>query len=234
MGDYATTTDTETILAKRHQGVGNDVAALKGARLVATAEIEQDRRLAESKVKNLTGSDTVTARFLYGEPFNFKPEFKLWLSTNNKPTIRDTDDGIWDRIKLIPFTRRFESANADPKLLEKLPGVLAWMVEGCLEWQRSGLGDPEKVRAATEGYRAEMDVIAAFVDECCTVHPDAWCKFSDLYAAYIGWCEESNEHPEKKRRFADALTERGFAKLREGHRGAERQDSEGHRPAPRR
>jgi len=215
MGGYATTTDTETILAKRHQGVGNDVAALKGARFVSTAEVEQGRALAESKVKSLTGSDTVTARFLYSEPFSFKPEFKLWLSTNNKPVIRGTDDAIWDRIRLIPFTQRFEGGDADAKLPEKLraemPGVLAWMVRGCLDWQRDGLGEPDKVRAATEGYRAEQDTLAGFVDDECIVHPDAWCKFADLYAAYTRWCEESNEHPEKKRRFADRLTESGYA-----------------------
>ena len=213
-GDYATSTDTETILAKRHQGVGNDVAALKGARFVAAAEVEQGRVLAESKVKQLTGSDTVTARFLYSEPFDFKPEFKLWLSTNNKPVIRGTDDAIWDRIRLIPFTRRFEGANADSRLPEKLreelPGVLAWMVRGCLEWRKDGLGEPERVTAATEGYRSEMDTLGGFVEECCVVRPEAWCKFADLYAAYTRWCEESNEHPEKRRRFGDSLTERGF------------------------
>jgi putative DNA primase/helicase len=215
LGDYAATTDTETILAKRYQGIGNEVAALKGARFVATAEVERGRALAESKVKQLTGSDTVTARFLYAEPFSFKPEFKLWLSTNNKPVIRGTDDAIWDRIRLIPFTQRFEGAAADAKLPEKLraemPGVLAWMVQGCIEWQRDGLGEPDKVVAATEGYRTEMDTLAAFVDECCIVRPEAWCKFADLYTAYTGWCEEANEHPEKKRRFADSLTERGYA-----------------------
>lgn len=214
MGDYATTTDTETVLAKRYQGVGNDVAALKGARFIATAEVEQGRALAESKVKHLTGSDTVTARFLYGEPFSFKPEFKLWLSTNNKPIIKGTDDAIWDRIRLVPFDQRFEGAARDTSLPEKLraemPGVLAWMVRGCIEWQRDELGEPEKVVAATEVYRAEMDTLAGFVDECCIVQPDVWCKFGDLYAAYTRWCEESNERPEKKRRFADSLTERGF------------------------
>jgi len=214
LGDYARNTETETILAKRQQGVGNDVAALRGARFVAAAEVEQGRVLAESKVKNLTGSDTVTARFLYSEPFDFRPEFKLWLSTNNKPVIRGTDDAIWDRIRLIPFARRFEGKDADSRLPEKLreemPGVLAWMVQGCLEWQEGGLGEPEKVAAATEGYRDEMDTLGGFVDECCVVRPEAWCKFADLYSAYTRWCEESNEHPEKKRRFGDKLTERGF------------------------
>jgi putative DNA primase/helicase len=214
LGDYATNTATETVLARRSEGINNDVAALKGARFASTAEVEQDRRLAESKVKALTGSDTVTARKLYGEPFDFKPQFKLWLSTNHKPVIRGTDDAIWDRIRLIPFAQRFEGAKADPKLPEKLreelPGVLAWMVRGCLEWQRDGLGQPEKVRTATEGYRTEMDVLAAFLEERCVVDPGVWVKFADLYGAYTDWCDETGEKAETKRRFGDRLKERGF------------------------
>ena len=214
LGDYATNAATETVLAKRSEGINNDVAALKGARFVSAAEVEQDRRLAESKVKQLTGSDTVTARFLYGEPFSFKPEFKLWLSTNNRPVIRGTDDAIWDRIRLIPFEQRFAGDRGDPRLPEKLreelPGVLAWMVLGCLEWQRDGLGEPEKVRAATEGYRSEMDVLAAFIGDRCVVGPDAWARFSDLYESYQDWCDGSGEKAETKRRFGNHLKERGF------------------------
>lgn len=214
MGDYATTTDAETILAKRYQGVGNDVAALKGARMVATAEVERGRALAESKVKHLTGSDTVTARFLYGEPFSFRPEFKLWLSTNNKPVIKGSDDAIWDRIRLVPFDQRFEGGSADPQLPEKLraelPGVLAWMVEGCMEWQRGGLGDPERVRQASEGYRDEMDVLARFIEDRCVEGADLWVKMADLYPAYQEWCDESGEKAEKKLDFGNRLKERGF------------------------
>ena len=216
LGDYATNTDVETVLARKYSGVGNDVAALRGARFVSAAEVEQGRALAESKVKNLTGQDTVTARFLFAEPFDFRPEFKLWLSTNNKPIIRGTDDAIWDRIRLIPFTRRFAGAEADTALPEKLraelPGVLAWLVAGCLEWQRSGLGEPERVITATSAYRAEMDTLAGFIEDECVVRPEAWVKFAELYAAYTRWCAEANEHPEKKRPFGTLLTERGFEK----------------------
>jgi putative DNA primase/helicase len=214
LGDYARNTAVDTVLAKRYDGVGNDVAALRGARFVSAAEVEKGRKLAESKVKNLTGSDTVTARFLYSEPFDFRPEFKLWLSTNNKPEIVGTDNAIWDRIKLIPFKRRFEGRAADAslpeRLREELPGVLAWLVRGCLEWQEGGLRESAEVLNATRAYREEMDTLGGFVDECCVVRPGAWCKFADLYSAYTLWCEESNEHPEKKRRFGDKLAERGF------------------------
>ena len=219
MGGYATNTDTETLLVKRYQGVGNDVAALKGARFVSAAEVEQGRRLAESKVKQLTGRDTVTARFLFGEPFNFTPEFKLWLSTNNKPVIQGTDDAIWDRIRLIPFTQRFDGERQDPKLPEKLrgemAGVLAWMVEGCLEWQEHGLGEPESVRAATDQYRAEMDTLAAFLDEECVVAPDLKVLAERLYQSYAMWCDKSGERKEAKKAFVASLQERGFLRRRE-------------------
>jgi putative DNA primase/helicase len=214
MGDYATNTDTETLLMKRYQGVGNDVAALKGARFVSAAEVEQGRRLAESKVKQLTGRDTVTARFLFGEPFNFTPEFKLWLSTNNKPVIQGTDDAIWDRLRLIPFTQRFDGDRQDPKLPEKLrselAGVLAWMVEGCLEWQEHGLGEPESVRDATDQYRAEMDTLAAFIEDRCVVREGMVAPATPLYKQYQMWCDDAGEKPETQKMFGMRLRERGF------------------------
>jgi putative DNA primase/helicase len=214
IGDYATNTDTETLLMKRYQGVGNDVAALKGARFVSAAEVEQGRRLAESKVKQLTGRDTVTARYLFGEPFNFTPEFKLWLSTNNKPVIQGTDDAIWDRLRLIPFTQRFDGDRQDPKLPQKLraelPGVLAWMVEGCLEWQEHGLGEPESVRQATDQYRAEMDTLAAFIEDRCVVREGLVAPATPLYKQYQMWCDDAGEKPETQKMFGMRLRERGF------------------------
>ncbi len=222
MGNYATNTDTETILAKKYQGVGNDVAALKGARFVSAAEVEKGRRLAESKVKQLTGSDTVTARFLFGEHFSFRPEFKLWLSTNNKPVIQGTDDAIWDRIRLIPFTQRFEGVKADPKLPEKLreelPGILAWMVEGCLEWQEHGLGEPDSVKAATGQYRAEMDTLAAFFEDRCVIRNGVMVPASLLYKQYQLWCDDAGENAETQKMFGMRLSERGFisAKIKRG------------------
>jgi putative DNA primase/helicase len=214
LGDYSTNTEVETLLLKRGGGVPNDVAALKGARFVSAAEVEKGRRLAESKVKQLTGSDTVTARFLYGELFDFRPEFKLWLSTNHKPEIRGTDDAIWDRIRLIPFTQRFEGSKADPNLPETLrgerAGVLAWLVEGCLEWQEHGLDAPEAVTAATAEYRSEMDTLAAFFEEHCVIAPNATVPATPLYDRYKLWCDDVREAPEKQKSFGARLKERGF------------------------
>src|SRR5215208_2937030 len=219
MGDYATNTDTETLLTKRYQGVGNDVAALKGARFVSAAEVEKGRRLAESKVKQLTGRDTVTARFLFGENFDFKPEFKLWLSTNNKPVIQGTDDAIWDRIRLIPLTQRFDGNKADPKLPDKLrheiAGVFAWMVEGCLEWQEHGLQEPKTVTDATKQYREEMDTLASFLDEVCVMGSHYRVLAERLYQSYAMWCDKSGERKDPKKAFVARLQERGFDRRRE-------------------
>jgi putative DNA primase/helicase len=214
LGDYARNTDVETLLIRKYAGVGNDVAALKGARFVSAAEVEKGRRLAESKLKQLTGRDTVTARFLFGENFDFKPEFKLWLSTNNKPVIQGTDDAIWDRLRLIPFTQRFDGAKADPllsdKLRDELAGVFAWMVEGCLQWQEHGLGEPESVTEATQQYREDMDTLAAFFEDRCVLGERLMTPASRLYKTYQLWCDEAGEHAETQKMFGMRLSERGF------------------------
>ena len=215
MGDYARATDVETILTQRYKGgANNEVAALKGARLVSTSEVEQGRQLSEAKVKALSGNETITARFLYREDFNFKPEFTLWLSTNNKPVIKGTDDAIWDRIRLIPFEQRFDGKKADRhlgrKLREELPGVLAWMVAGCVQWHEKGLGMPEKVKAATKVYREEMDVLQAFFDDCCVLHEEATAPATPLYKDYQQWCADSGEPEESQRAFGGRLRDRGF------------------------
>lgn len=224
LGDYAMRTPTEMLLTRRAGGVPNDVARLKGSRFVAASETEEGRRLAESLIKDLTGQDTITARFMRAEWFDFKPTHKLWLSTNHKPEIRGTDTAIWRRIRLIPWTVTIPPAEQDKKLPEKLrdelPGILAWIVRGCLEWQREGLRAPDEVRRATGEYRAEMDVLAAFVSECCEEGVDFWDYSKELYDTYKRWCEDNGERTESKRRFGERLRERGFAKDKGGARGA--------------
>jgi len=211
-GDYSRNTAADTVLAKRYDGVGNDVAALRGARFVTAAEVEKGRRLAEAKVKNLTGDETITTRFLYGEPFDFRPEFTLWLSTNNKPEVRGTDDAIWDRIRLIPFEQRFVGHAADLTLPEKLrgelPGVLAWMVRGCTEWLRVGLREPDGVLKATRSYRKEMDTLAAFIEDRCVVNQDVRAGGAALFAAYDAWRRDNNEEELSGTMFGRRMGER--------------------------
>jgi P4 family phage/plasmid primase-like protien len=227
LGDYAMRAPTEMLMAKRAGGVPNDVARLKGARFVAASETEEGRRLAESLVKDLTGQDTISARFMRAEWFDFRPTHKLWLSTNHKPEIRGTDPAIWRRIRLVPWSVAIPPAEQDRKLLEKLrrelSGVLTWIVRGCLEWQREGLKAPDDVRRATAAYRTEMDVLGAFLQECCIVDPDSNVAAKDLYAAYKLWCQENGERAETQRRVGARLTERGaFERYRGGKSGGHR------------
>jgi P4 family phage/plasmid primase-like protien len=223
LGDYAMRTPTETLLVKRSGGVPNDVARLKGARYVTASETEEGRRLAESLVKDLTGQDTISARFMWAEWFDFKPTHALHLSTNHKPEIRGTDAAIWRRIRLIPWAVTIPPAEQDRKLAEKLrdelPGVLAWIVRGCLEWQREGLHAPEEVRQATRAYRAEMDVLAAFLADCCLRSEDEEAFAGELWGAWKRWCEETGEQAGSQKRFGGRLAERGFLNHRDSKTG---------------
>ncbi len=223
LGDYALRTPTEMLLAKRAGGVPNDIARLKGARFVAASETEENRRLAESLVKDLTGQDTISARFMRAEWFDFKPTHKLWLSTNHKPEIRGVDNAIWRRIRLIPWSVTIPPKDQNKELLEELrtelPGILAWLVRGCLEWREQGLNAPEAVREATRAYRAEMDTLAAFMADCCERGDDKDAFASELWKAWQRWCEETGEKPETQKRFGQRLAERGFLNHRDSKTG---------------
>lgn len=214
MGSYAVMTRAETLMAKQNQGIPNDIAALAGARLVTASETDRGKHLAEGTVKEITGGDTVTARFLNKEFFSFKPLFKLMLTTNNKPTIKGTDDGIWRRIHLLPFTVSFKDKQKDPQLGQKLreeaAGILEWMLEGCELWRLHGLCPPEDVTKATDSYKKEQDTLAEFIEECCEKLTSGEIPKGDLYKAYVKWAEDNGEHPMKQRTLTTALEERGW------------------------
>ncbi len=214
LGGYALHTPTETLLVKHGDSISNDVARLHGARFVTAIEAEGGKRLAEARVKQLTGGDPVAARFLYGEHFEFHPVFKLFLAVNHKPPIRGTDHAIWRRIRLIPFDATISDTEKDPQLPEKLraelPGILRWAVEGCLAWQKEGLGTPEIVTKATNEYRGEMDLLAAFITQRCVKGPAASTPARDLYAAYSGWCEQRGDFKLHTVEFGKRLGEMGF------------------------
>ena len=223
LGDYAQRAPTEMLMLRRSGGIPNDVARLKGARFVTASETEEGRRLAESLVKDLTGSDTLTARFMRAEFFDFTPTHKLWLSTNHKPEIRGTDLAIWRRIRLIPWSVKIPPADQDKKLPEKiraeLPGVLAWVVAGCLEWQDQGLTPPEEVQKATKAYRAESDVLAGFLADCCKIGEAETEYATALWKAWQRWAEQSGETVGTQNRFGGKLRERGFLNLRDSRTG---------------
>jgi putative DNA primase/helicase len=220
LGEYSQQSEFSTFLARQNESVRNDIARMAGVRFVAAIEAGEGRRLNEPLIKTLTGGDTVTARFLFKDYFEFRPQFKLWLAANHKPIIRGTDNAIWRRIRLIPFTVTIPESERDSKLAAKLraelPGILAWAVRGCLDWQRSGLGTPNEVRNATDSYRAEMDTLAAFIDERCFVGPAATVKKGDLYSAYKAWAEGNGEYVETSKTFGLRLAERGLSETRDG------------------
>ena len=217
LGDYATNIQPQTIMVNPKSGnaPSSDIARLKGARLVTSVEPNEGMRLDEGLLKQLTGDDVVTARKMFSEEFEFKPEFKLWMATNHKPLIRGTDTGIWRRIHLIPFEVQIPLDRVDKKLKYKLvkdaEGILKWAVQGCLKWQNEGLTMPQKVLEAVREYQHEMDVISAFLDACCTTG-EGETKASKLYAIYAKWAEEHNEYLMSSTKFGTELKRKGIVK----------------------
>ena len=219
VGTHAAITSFSTFLVHQNPGAPrNDLAKLHGARLVKAAESQKQAALDEATVKEATGGDTMSARYLYQEYFDFRPQFKVWLTTNHLPDIRGTDDAIWRRIHLIPFKQQFTGKSCDSKLRNKLErelsGILAWAVRGCLEWQRSGLGVASVVKAATLDYRRESDQIARFLKERCSRRGDDQASGHELYEAYSQWCSDRGEKPESNNTFAKRLAEHGIGKKR--------------------
>jgi len=219
LGDYAMEAAPELILAKRGSHP-TELADLFGARFVSARETDEGRRLAEAVVKQLTGRDRIKARRMREDFWQFDPTHTLFLATNHKPEVRGTDHAIWRRLKLVPFDVKIPEDEKDRELPRKLqaelPGILVWIVRGCLDYQREGLGVPEEVREATEGYRSEMDVLAAFIDDRCSVHPKASVGATPLYNAYKDWCAEAGEDAISQRKFGGQIGERGFDKDKSG------------------
>ncbi|MGE0976225.1 phage/plasmid primase, P4 family [Bacillus cereus] len=217
LGDYGRQTNSDTFLKKRNDsGINNDVARLDGARFVSAVESEEGQQLSEALVKQITGGEKMSARFLRQEYFEFTPEFKVFFTTNHKPIVKGSDEGIWRRIMLIPFTVTIPKDKIDydlpDKLAKEMPGVLRWAVEGCMKWQAEGLRAPEAVKAATAEYREDMDILAPFIDENCTVNSSVRIEAKLLYENYTKWCYQNNELELKNRAFYRQLEVRGFKK----------------------
>lgn len=217
LGDYSRAVPADLMMKK----TGGDQhpterAMLMGLRLAFASETEAGRQLAESTVKSLTGGDPITARFMRQDFFTFNPSHKLILSTNHRPIIRGNDAGIWRRVRLVPWDT--VPASIDTTLGEQLlregPGILRWLVEGCIAWQRDGLGSAASIDEATKAYRHEQDVCSAFLEECTTRTADARTASAELYGAYRAWCVEAGERSWTQRAFAAALQERGLDKTK--------------------
>jgi putative DNA primase/helicase len=219
LGNYARRTPVDTFLKKREGSIPNDIARLRGARFVWAAENDRGVRLAESLIKEMTGGDRLAARFLHGEFFEFMPTFKIWFATNHKPVIRG-DAAIWRRLKLVPFDytitkdKQMKRHEVMAMFQSELSGILNWAIEGCLEWQRDGLGVPDEVINATREYEAEQDTFSMFLEERCVRAPNARVMSLALYREYKAWAEEHGETPASHKTFASLMSERGFAKAK--------------------
>jgi P4 family phage/plasmid primase-like protien len=217
MGDYSRAIASETLSESRRQAgaATPDLAALIGARFVVCSETEDNTALAESLVKSLVSGDTIAVRQLYSAPVQLTPAFKLVIAGNHKPVVRGNDHGIWRRVRLVPFNRKFGPDERDPRLLEKLkseaPHIAAWIVEGCIKWQQRGLAEPPAaICEATEAYQVEQDVIGAWMDECTMRTQGGESPASDLYASYRGWCLDNGLRPASAVALGRRLRERSL------------------------
>lgn len=221
LGEYARQADPASFMAGRageSGGARPDLVALRGARFVPAIETESTHRLAESVLKSLTGGDTISVRGLYEAQQEFTPQFKLWLAANYKPDVRGRDQGIWRRIKLVPFTVQIPEEERDKglkdKLLAEASGILNWALEGCQDWLERGLRVPPEVDAATAEYQEDTDVLAAWIREKCVQAGYAVARLSDLFSSYSAYAESGNERPVTSRALCKMLQDRGFKKDR--------------------
>jgi putative DNA primase/helicase len=213
LGDYATTAPMETFMQTAHERHPTDLAGLRGARLVVAQETEAGRALAEAKLKALTGGDRISARFMRGDFFEFTPAFKLVMVGNHRPVIRSPDEAMRRRLHLLPLTFRPDHPDDDlpRKLRGELSGILAWAVEGCLAWQREGLGMPRVVREATAEYFAEQDLLLQWLAERCEPDRPSSAPSSGLYRDWKAWAEARGEQAGTGKAFSAAL-ERHYPK----------------------
>lgn len=223
LGRYAKRPSTETLLGRgaSSNAKNDDIARLQHARFVYVTEPEEDQKLAEAKVKELTGGELITAKFMYGHVFEYPPTFKIWVGTNHLPRISGDDDGIWRRINLIPFTVRIpDNEKVERKLFESLlweqaSGILNWLLEGVHQWRTIGLRPPSTVTDATKQYRTSSDIIGQWLREMCEVdddpmNSDLYTRVSDVYDSYAQWAKTSGARLVSRQGFNDKLRIRGL------------------------
>ena len=226
LGDYAQRIEIEALMQTYSSGgvATPHVASMAGARFVLGSEIAENRKLNESLVKDLTGGDSMTARFLFSNPFTFTPTHKLWLFGNHKPRVAGTDWGFWRRMRVLPFAVTIPEDVRKPfsdvmaAFDAEREGILSWAVLGAVLWHNNGLDMPEAVKAATTEYRTEQDTIQQFIDERCEMHPDYQVEKDKLYTAYKDWCDDAGEEQARRRTkkwLTRQISSRGF-----GHGGA--------------
>jgi putative DNA primase/helicase len=219
MGDYATTAAMDTFTASAHDRHTTELAMLRGARLVTVSETEEGRAWAENRIKQLTGGDPITARFMRQDNFTYKPTFKLTIVGNHEPELRNVDEAMRRRVNILPFSRRpaQPDRHLEVKLRGEWPGILRWMIQGCLDWQESGLQPPATVCQATEAYFAEQDLFGQWLEEMCDVEPGNAAKIASTTELFRSWSEfakAAGENAGNTKSFASAMRRRGLKRYR--------------------
>ena len=220
LGPFAVTPHKSLLVATKHEGHPTHVASLFRARLLIAPETSQDDRLDEEMVKNLTGGDELTARRMREDEWKFHPTHTAFVHTNHRPSIRGVDEGIWRRVRLIPWNVTIPAAERDPHLADKLraesSGILNWLIAGARAWHTEGLREPASVLRATEEYRLAEDHLGKFIADRCELDDHAYTPVKDLRLAYEEWCTEAGEHPVSPQRLGRDLGGRGFDAARMG------------------
>lgn len=214
LGDYATVAAPGLLIAKQHESHLTEIADLFGARFVPTSEVKADAKWDEEKIKMLTGGDLISARRMREDLWRFPPSHKFWTPLNHRPTTADNTFGFWRRVKMIPFTVTIPKEKQDPHLLEalkaELPGILAWLVRGCLEWREKGLGSCQVVDMATDAYRNPQNDLEGFLGGCCVKAEFMRVKAGDLYNKYTRWCGGQNVRPVRQTEFGRRMKSLGW------------------------
>jgi putative DNA primase/helicase len=222
LGDYGTTVPMTTLVQRRYQEHPTEIAKLHGKRLAVASETEEGMRWNTARIKLLTGGDVLTGRYMRNDYFDFAPTHQLFVSANDQPSFGKVDDAVRRRLAMVPFLASFQREDGSLDVTRKArlraegPGILRWLIEGCLEWQAGGLALPAKLKAATDAYLAEADDVARFVHECCVVGPRERSSTRELYAAFCVWSADNDIPAISQKALTERLKALGF-EYKPGH-----------------
>lgn len=224
LAEYAVTAAMTTFAASKFDRHTTELAMLNGARLVTASETEEGRAWAEARIKQLTGGDPITARFMRQDDFTFIPQFKLMVVGNHKPVLQSVDDAVRRRFNIIPFMKKPNAPDheLENKLMQEAGGILQWMIDGCLDWQRNGLVRPASVQAATEAYFSDQDIFGQWIEDCCDTqigNDRLWDKSADLFESWSEYAHKAGDSPGSSKSFGHLMQKRGFEKYRVPHQG---------------
>lgn len=216
LGDYAMTAPMDTFTSAKFSAHPTELAMLKGARLVTASETEEGRAWAEARIKALTGGDPITARFMRQDHFTYQPHFKLLFAGNHQPSLSSVDAAMQRRFNMMPFVHKPPRPDhmLEERLKEEAPRILGWALQGCLDWQKHGLGRPESVSVATEEYFSNQDILGQWIEDCCELGPNLWDQPVTLFRSWTAYAKRIGEVPGTEKSFGSALEKRGFRRAR--------------------